>query len=91
MIETYRHKNTLIFLLEELECPTSYHDLVKGSNYCYRISAETRTWKNAKAMCKKDGGELACFSNEKERNQLTQQCNKCWVGYKWKNGEIHKS
>ena len=71
-----------------MSCPAHYNDLVSSSNYCFRIVTEKETWETARKKCQKDGGELACFSNEQERNYLANQCRKCWVGYTWQNGKF---
>ena len=75
-------------------CPSKYKEFSTNSNYCYRIVNEEETWKDAKEKCQEDGGELACFSNEQERDNLANECShQCWVGYIWKNGKyemIHK-
>ena len=71
-----------------LECPTGYQNLVEGSEYCYRIVTEQDTWNAARDKCQEDGGELACYSNLKERDELAEKCDGCWVGYTMQNGRI---
>ena len=69
-------------------CPSDYKEFSTSSNYCYRISNEYDTWNGAKQKCKKEGGELACFGNEEERDKLVNECrDQCWVGYTYQNGK----
>ena len=70
-----------------LECSDGYEQLISGSDECYKIVKEKKTWKKAKAECKKDGADLACFGNEKERDILVSNCDGCCVGYQWKGGK----
>ena len=72
--------------LTEMVCPSNYNDLLSGSDYCYRIVTNQETWETAKGKCQQDGGELACFSNQQERDDMADQCDQCWVGYTWQNG-----
>lgn len=69
-------------------CPSEYKEFSTASNYCYRIFNEELYWDGAKQKCHEDGGELACFSNAQERDNLVNECkDQCWVGYIWKNSE----
>ena len=70
-----------------MACPSNYNDLFSGSNYCYRIENSQETWETAKSNCEGDGGELACFSTQQERDDLANQCDDCWVGYTWQNSK----
>ena len=49
---------------------------------------EELTWEAARQKCKKDGGDLACFNNQQERDFLTDKCDGCWVGYTWQDGKL---
>ena len=44
------------------------------------------TWDDAKVNCENDNAMLACFGTQEERDHITNVCNECWVGYKWKAG-----
>ena len=70
-----------------MTCPTNYNDLATGSNYCYRIENKKQTWEIAKLKCQDDGGELACFSTQEERDGIAAHCDDCWVGYTWQNSK----
>ena len=63
-----------------------YHNYVNASKYCYAVVTKKLTWSEAKLSCREDGGDLACFGNQQERDYLTSKCDGCWVGYNWKNG-----
>ena len=67
-------------------CPSGYHNLWADSTHCYRIDNEQVTWEAAKIKCQNEGGELACFSDQQERDAVTDKCDNCWVGYTWQNG-----
>ena len=70
-----------------MACPSNYNDLLTGSNYCYRIENSQERWVTAEGNCQADGGELACFSTQQERDELANQCDDCWVGYTWQNSK----
>ena len=45
-------------------------------------------WVEAKVKCQEDGAELACFSNQQERDAVSDKWNECWVGYTWQSGKF---
>ena len=69
--------------------PSGYDDIWPESTHCYWIATEQVTWEDAKVKCKEDGAELACFSDQQERDAVANQCDQCWVGYTWKGGRFY--
>ena len=69
-----------------IECPSGYQDIVPGSDNCYRISSTKHYWDTSKRKCEDEGAMLACFGSQYERDQITNSCENCWVGYTWKEG-----
>ena len=67
-------------------CPKGYTNLWSDSTHCYRVADDKVTWIEAKVKCQVDDAELACFPDKKERDTVSEQCDGCWVGYKWMNG-----
>ena len=72
--------------LTDPTCPSGYDNVWSDSTHCYRIVNEQVTWEAAKVKCRNEGGELACFSDQQERDAVTDKCDNCWVGYTWQNG-----
>ena len=54
----------------------------------YLITREKGTWEQGKAKCQDVGAELACFSDQEERDAISDRCDDCWVGYKWQDGKL---
>ena len=79
----------LFAFFEELACPSGYDDFWPDSTHCYWIATEQVTWEDAKVKCNEDGAELACFSDQQERDAVADQCDQCWVGYKWQGGKFY--
>ena len=73
---------------KDLICPSGYEDLWSDSTHCYWITSEKGTWEQGKAKCQDVGAELACFSNQLERDAISDRCEDCWVGYKWQDGKL---
>ena len=66
-----------------LECTTGYREIIRDSDYCYKIAHVKRNWEDAKESCSNDNGNLACFHINDEISTLSNKCKECWVGYSW--------
>ena len=90
LMDCFFEFNQFLFaFLEELACPSGYDDFWPDSTHCYWIATEQVTWEDAKVKCNDDGAELACFSDQQERDAVADQCDQCWVGYKWQGGKFY--
>ena len=51
-------------------CPLGYKDLVKDSDYCYKISNTKANWQQAFDLCQEDKGFLAHVYSDKEQKAI---------------------
>ena len=74
--------------IKESGCQSGYQEHTSDAKYCYKVVTESLTWAGARQKCQDDGGDLACFGSEQEKEYLAAQCEGCWVGYNWKDGRF---